>query len=102
MGKIYSNNLHFLWHLLKCPVGNAENGISEPLNLKMFLGSIPQDPLLWSAFGLLTFFPLRTPYKYQATPLKSIQVSKTCFSQQLHEAISQVNHYQPGTFMVQI
>ena len=40
MGKIYSNHLHFLSYLLKCPV---ENAISEPLNLKIFWGSMPPD-----------------------------------------------------------
>ena len=40
MGKIYSNHLHFLSYLLKCPV---ENGISKPLNLKIFWGSMPPD-----------------------------------------------------------
>ena len=41
---------------------NAGNGISEPQNLKCFWGAYPQTvipptPPLWSAFGLLTFFP---------------------------------------------
>ena len=43
MGKIYSNLLHFLSYLLKCPVNNAGNGISEPLNIKIFQGSMPPD-----------------------------------------------------------
>ena len=43
MGKICSNHLHFLSYLLKCPVDNAGNGISEPLNLKIFWRSMPPD-----------------------------------------------------------
>ena len=43
VGKICSNHLHFLSYLLKCPVDNAGNGISEPLNLKIFWRSMPPD-----------------------------------------------------------
>ena len=43
MGKICSNHLHFLSYLLKCPVDNAGNGVSEPLNLKIFWRSMPPD-----------------------------------------------------------
>ena len=76
MSKIYSNHLHFFFsYFLKCPVNNAENSISEPLNLKIFWGSMRPDPLLCSAFGLLTFFPLRTPSKSHATSLKSINTN---------------------------
>ena len=46
MGKIYSNHLHFLSYWVKFPVDNAENGISEPLNLKLFWGEhAPDDDL---------------------------------------------------------
>ena len=38
MGKIYSNHLLFLSYLLKCPVDNAGNGISDPQNLNFFWG----------------------------------------------------------------
>ena len=101
MGKIYSNHLHFLSYLLKCPV---ENGISEPLNLKIFWGSMPPDTPALERLRPSNFFPLRTPSKSHATPLKSIRISKTYFSQQFQEAIFQVSdnvHYQPGTFMVE-
>ena len=43
VGKICSNHLHFLSYLLKCPVDNAGNGISEPLNLKIFWRSMPPN-----------------------------------------------------------
>ena len=45
MGKIYSNHLLFLSYLLKCPVDNAGNGISEPQNLNFFFwgGEHPPD-----------------------------------------------------------
>ena len=73
IGKIYSNHLHFLSYLLKC---------SEPLNLKIFWGSMPPDPRTFEHLWPSIFFPLRTPSKSHATPLKSLQISKTCFSQQ--------------------
>ena len=46
MGKIFSNHLLFLSYLLKCPVDNAGNGISEPQNLIFFFfwgGEHPPD-----------------------------------------------------------
>ena len=43
MGKICFNHLHFLSYLLKCPVDNAGNGVSEPLNLKIIWRSMPPD-----------------------------------------------------------
>ena len=104
--KIYSNNLHFLSYLLKCPVDNAGNSISEPLDLKIFLGKhAPQSsPPNFRAPLALQPFPLCVaPSKSHATSLKSIiQISKTCFSRRFQEAISQFSHYQPETFMVQI
>ena len=59
MGKICSNHLHFLSYLLKCPVDNAGNGVSEPLKFKNFLEE--HAPRRWSsliriAFRLPTFF----------------------------------------------
>ena len=33
----------FVFFYLKCPAENAGNGISEPLNLKLFGGSMPPD-----------------------------------------------------------
>ena len=103
MGKTYTNHLHFLSYFSKCAVDNAENSISEPLNLKIFWRSMPPDPLLCSAFGLLTFFPLRTPSKSHSTSLKSIN---TNLENLLVKAVSgghfSSSHYQPETFMVQI
>ena len=63
MGKICSNHLHFLSYLLKCPVDNAGNGVSEPLNLKFSGGACPQTVILPNSDRLPTsnFFPLRTP-----------------------------------------
>ena len=63
MGKIYSNHLHFLSYLLKCPVDNAGNG-------KEF-GACPQTVIPPTSNRLRTssFFPLRTPSKSYATPL---------------------------------
>ena len=43
MGKICFNHLHFLSYFLKCPVDNAGNGVSEPLNLKIIWRSMPPD-----------------------------------------------------------
>ena len=105
MGNIYSNHLHFLSYLLKCPVDKAGNSISESLNLKLFWGVRPHadPPLLWSAFGLLTFSPYVHLQKTHATSLQSIiRISKTCLSRRFLESIFQVRHYQPETFIVQI
>ena len=57
MGKIYSNHLHFLSYLLKCPVDNAGNG-------KEF-GACPQTviPPTSSRVRTSNFFPLRTYFK---------------------------------------
>ena len=50
MGNIYSNHLHFLSYLLKCPVDKAGNSISESLNLKLFWGVRPHaDPPYFGA-----------------------------------------------------
>ena len=59
MGKIYSNHLLFLSYLLKCPVDNAGNGISEPQNLNFLGGSIPQTVIPPTLERLRTshFFP---------------------------------------------
>ena len=98
MGKICSNHLHFLSYLLKCPVDNAGNGVSEPLNLKIFWRSMPQTVILPTSDRLPTsnISPLRTPSDSYATPLKSIRILKTCFSRQFQEDISQVSCYQPS------
>ena len=66
MGKIYSNHLHFLSYLLKGLVDNAENGISEPLNLKVFRRSTPPDgdpPYFGAPSDLLTFFSFAYTFK---------------------------------------
>ena len=57
MGKIYSNHLHFLSYLLKCPVDNAGNG-------KEF-GACPQTVIPPTSNRVRTsnFFPLRTYFK---------------------------------------
>ena len=57
MGKIYSNHLHFLSYLLKCPVDNAGNG-------KEF-GACPLTvfPLTSNRVRTSNFFPLRTYFK---------------------------------------
>ena len=57
MVKIYSNHLFFLSYLLKCPVDNTGNGISEPINLKIFWGSMPQPPY-FGAPSVFYLFPL--------------------------------------------
>ena len=80
-----SNHLHFLSYLLKCPVDNAGNGISELLNLEIFWGSMHSDgdsPLLWSAFGLVYLISFAFTFNSHATPLKSLRISKTFFSRQ--------------------
>ena len=105
MGKIYSYHLLFLSYLLKCPVDNAGNGISEPQNLKCFGGAYPQTVISPTLERLRTsnFFSLRVaPSKSHATSLKSIRILKTCYSRKFQEAISQVSHYQPATVMVHI
>ena len=53
MGKIYSNYLHFLSYLLKCPVDNTN---SKPQNLKIFWGSMPPD-------GDLPYFGSKNHFK---------------------------------------
>ena len=64
MGNIYSNHLHFLSYLLKCPVDKAGNSISESLNLKLFWGVRPHaDPPTLERPRPSNFFPLRTPSK---------------------------------------
>ena len=101
---IYSNHLHFLSYLLKCPVDKAGNSFSESLNLKLFWGVRPHaDPPTLERLRPSNFFPLRTPSKSHATSLKSItRISKTSLSRRFLEAIFQVRHYQPETFIVQI
>ena len=71
MGKIYSNHLHFLLYLLKCPVDNAGNGISEPLKIKIFWGSMPLDgdPPTSDRLRTSNLFPSRTPSNSYATLL---------------------------------
>ena len=90
MGKIYSNHLLFLSYLLKCPVDNAGNGISEPQNLKFFWrGAYPQTviPPTMERLRTSNFFSLCVaPSKTHATSLKSIRISKTCYSRQFQEA----------------
>ena len=54
-GKIYSNHLHFLSYLLKCPV---ENGISKPLNL-----SIPPDTPTLERLRPSNFFSFAYTFK---------------------------------------
>ena len=57
MGKIYSNHLHFLSYWLKCSVDNTE--LQWHFRAPKFLGeACPRrwSPLLWSAFGVPTFF----------------------------------------------
>ena len=45
MGNIYSNHLHFLSYLLKCPVDKAGNSISESLKLNFSGEYVPmQNP----------------------------------------------------------
>ena len=104
MGNIYSNHLHFLSYLLKCPVDKAGNSFSESLNLKLFWGVCPHaDPPTLERLRPSNFFPLRTPSKSHATSLQSIiRISKTCLSRRFLESIFQVRHYQPETFIVQI
>ena len=64
MGNIYSNHLHFLSYLLKCPVDKAGNSFSESLNLKLFWGVRPHaDPPTLERLRPSNFFPLRTPSK---------------------------------------
>ena len=99
MGKICSNHLHFLSYLLKCPVDNAGNGVSEPLNLKIVWRSMPPDgdpPYFGSPSDFQLFSFAYWPSNSYATPLKSIRILKTCFSRQFQEDISQVSHYQPS------
>ena len=49
---------------------NAGHGISEPLNVKNFLGEhVLTPPLVCSMFGGLTFLSMCTPLKPYATPL---------------------------------
>ena len=50
---------------------NTGSGIFETLNLRIFWGSMPPDPLDWAAFGATTFlYRVRTPQsKSCATPL---------------------------------
>ena len=49
---------------------NTGNGFFETLNLRIFWGSMPPDPLSWAAFGATTFLSrVRTPSKSYATPL---------------------------------
>ena len=50
---------------------NAGIGIFETLNLRIFWGSMPLDPLGWAAFGATTLLSrVRTPQsKSYATPL---------------------------------
>ena len=80
MGKIYSNHLHFLSYWLKCPVDNTE--LQWHFQAPRFLGeACPRrwSPLLWSAFGVPTFFlcvhlqnlKLRPPNLYESRKLAS-------------------------------
>lgn len=48
-------------YFLKMSVENT--GISETINWKIFSGSKPQQPLVWSAFGSLTFLRVHKPSK---------------------------------------
>ena len=61
----------FVFIYWKCLGENAGNGISEPLNLKHFLGSMsPYLPSLHlPRFGGPIFLSVRTPSKPHATPL---------------------------------
>ena len=43
MGKIYSNHLHFLSNLLKCPVGQHRKWHFRAPKFKNFWGSMPPD-----------------------------------------------------------
>ena len=98
MGKICSNHLHFLSYLLKCPVDNAGNGVSEPLNLKIFWRSMPPDgdPPYFGSPSDFQLFSFAYTFKLYATPLKFIRILKTCFSRQFQDDICQVSHYQPS------
>ena len=72
MGKIYSNYLHFLSYLLKCPVDNTK---FQAPKFKHFLGKhAPRrwSPVLWITFGLLTFFLCVHFKKYHAMPPKGL------------------------------
>ena len=72
MGKMYSNRLLFLSYLLKCPMDDAGNGISEPQNLKSFWGAYPQMVIPPTLERLRTsnFFSLCVaPSKSHTTPL---------------------------------
>ena len=100
MGKIYSNHLHFLSNLLKCPVDNTGNGISEPLNLKISGGACPQTVIPPALERLRTsnFFSFAYTFKI-SNYAPVIRISETCFSRQIKEATSQVSHYQPATWL---
>ena len=99
MGKIYTNHLHFLSNLLKCPVDNTGNGISEPLNLKISGGACPQTVIPPTLERLRTsnFFSFAYTFK-MSNYAPVIRISETCFSRQFKEATSQVSHYQPATW----
>ena len=59
--------------LLKCPSEIVENGISD---ISKFSGGMPQNPLVWSLFGVRHFLRVRTSSKSHAAPLLSKQKKK--------------------------
>ena len=99
MGKIHPNHLHFLSYLLKCPVDNTGNSISEPLNLKISGGAYPQTviPPTLECPRTPNFHSFAYTFKI-SNYAPVIRIFKTCFSRQFKEAISQVSHYQPANW----
>ena len=57
--------------------GKPNKWISEPLNLKNFLGEhVPTPLLVCSTFGGITILSVRTPSKPNAMPLKTCLVKR--------------------------
>lgn len=71
-------------HLLKMSSGKRRNDNYRTLNINFFFwrgwGDCPQTPLVWSAFGVLTFLSVRTPSKSHATLLKMCPILTLSFA----------------------
>ena len=73
MGKIYDYYYIFLrFHLFKISCGKGRKWHFRAPNLTIYGEACPQPHLVLSSFGGLTFLPVRTPTKSNATPLYTV------------------------------